>query len=166
VAVEETPKAVGGTVIRTSRSSLLFLCACSGLLAFAAGFVLWDTWSHEEGKQLLPFQLAKDSLLTSFAFVLCVFGGAGCLVAFGYKFLFPHQLIFGEEVLRVIRTGLSGTTVETQVPYAAIAAVACEPEGHGSQRVVVGIDLHRVEAPGIYSCRREFGTKDKTGRHL
>jgi hypothetical protein len=166
MALEETPKVVDGTVIRTSRSTLVFLGACSGLVAFTAGFVLWDTWGHTEGKHVLPFQLAKDSLFTSFAFMLCVVGGAGCFIALLYKCLFPHQLILGAEVLQVVRTGLFGATVETQVPYANIAAVIYKAEAFDSGREGIGLDLERLEAAGTYSRKRDFGKKDKNGRDL
>jgi hypothetical protein len=157
---------VRGTVIRTSRGTLLFLCACSGLLAFAAGFVLWDSWGRADGKHVLPFQLARDSLHTAFAFGLCVLGGVGGLIILGYRSLFPQQFILGEEVLQVIRTGPFGPTVQMQVPYANIAAVVCEREGHGFERLCVGIDLHRLDAPGTYARRCDLGDKDKTGRNL
>jgi hypothetical protein len=166
VAIQQTPNVVGGTVIRTSHGTLLLLCACSGLLAFAAGFVLWDSWGHGDGEHVLPFQLPKDSLHTSYPFVLGVLGGVGCLIGFAYKCLFPHQLILGEEVLQVTQRGVFGPTVETQVPYANIAAVTCEPVGDGSQRLGVGIDLRCLGAPGTYSCRRDFGERDKNGRDL
>jgi hypothetical protein len=144
----------------------LFLCVCSGLLGFAAGFTLWDTWGHREGEHILPFHLAKDSLHTSFAVALCVLGGVGCLIVLAYKFLFPHQLILGEDVLQVIRTGLFGQTVETQVPYANIAVVTCERETYGFRQLQVVIDLVNLGAPGTYSCSRDFGQKNKNGRDL
>jgi hypothetical protein len=164
VVVVEPPKVVEGTVIRTSRSELLFLGACSGLLAFAAAFLLWDTWGHENGRHILPFQLAKDSLLTSFAVVLCGVGGVGCTIALAYKGLFPHRLVLGKEVLQVVRTGLLGPTVETQVPYANIAVVLCEGDTQGFGEVRIGIDLHCLSAPGTYSSRSDFGRKDRNGR--
>jgi hypothetical protein len=151
-------------IIRTSRSQLLFLCVCSGLLGFAAAFILWDTWGHRDGGHILPFQLAKDSLHTSFAVVLCAFGGVGCMIALAYTWLFPQQLILGEEVLQVIRTGLLGPTVETQIPYANIAAVMCERETHGFGTVLVGIDLHGLGVSGTYSSRSDFGQKNRNGR--
>ena len=137
MAVEEPPKVVTGTVIRTSRGTLLFLCACSGLLAFAAGFVLWDTWGHGEAEHVLPFQLAKDSLHTSFAFVLCVVGGVGCLIVLAYKCLFPHQLVLGDEVLQLIRTG---SEKAGQVHVSAVLVLLAEGSptgvGAGSPQVV------------------------------
>jgi|SRR5712692_4845529 len=131
MVVEGSPNVVEGTIIRTARGTVILCAAGSGLLALAAGFVLWDTWSHKEGEYLLPFHLAKDSLVTSFVVILCLVGGAGCLIAFVYQSLFPHRLIFGEEVLQVIRTGLFGPRVTTQIPYANIAAVTCERETYG-----------------------------------
>src|SRR5207253_3020386 len=71
VAENETPRRVQGVVIDTSRGALFFFALCAGVLGFAAGFVIWDTWSHQEGEYALPFHLAKDSLFTSFVVVLC-----------------------------------------------------------------------------------------------
>jgi hypothetical protein len=166
VADKETPEPVQGMAIGTSRGTLLFFALCSGLLGFAAGFVLWDTWSHKEAEYVLPFHLAKDSLHTSFVVVLCLLGGVGCFIAFLCQSLFPRQLVLGEEVLQVTRTRGLGPTVETQVPYANIAAVACEREPYGFRQLRVGIDLLRPDAAGTYPCRRDSGKKDKSGRDL
>ncbi len=164
MASAETPKVVEGTIIRTSRTELLSLCVCSGLLAFAAAFILWDTWSHRDGDSILPFQLAKDSLHTSFAVVLCALGGLGCMIALAYKGLVPQQLILGAEALQVIRTGFHGPMVETQIPYANIAAVTCEKVTHGFGEMLVGIDLYCLGMSGTYSSRSDFGQKNRNGR--
>jgi hypothetical protein len=166
MAVEGRPNVVEGTIIRTARATVMFCAAGSGLLALASGLVLWDTWSHKEGEFLLPFHLAKDSLFTSFVVILCLIGGVGCLIAFGYQSLFPHQLIFGEEVLQVIRTGILGRRVTTQIPYANIAGVTCEREAHGFRVLRVGIELHRSDAPGTYTRGQDFLNKEKSTREL
>jgi hypothetical protein len=112
----------------------------------------------------LPFRLAKDSLFTSFAVGLCLLGGTGCFIAFLCQALFPKQVILGDEVLQVTRSrGCS--TVETQIPYANIAAVACERQNDGSRQLRVGIDLQSPNAAGTYSSVYDFAKKDD-GRDL
>ena len=164
--VEGVPNVVEGMVIRTARETVILCAVGSGLLALAAGFVLWDTWGHKEGEYVLPFQLAKDSLFTSFVVGLCLFGGAGCSIAFAYQSLFPHLLIFGDEVMQVIRTGMFGRTVTTQIPYANIARVTCEPEEYGFRQLQVGIDLHRPVAPATYGRRHDFSKTDENIRDV
>jgi hypothetical protein len=162
----EPPQPVQGEVFATSRGMLIFLALGSLLLGLASGFVLWDTWSHDDTGYVLPFHLAKDSLFTSFVVGLGAFGGIGCFIAFLCQSFFPKQLIFGEEVLQVVRPKASGSIVETQVPYRNIAAVACEREDDGSRQLRVGIDLLDPAAPGTYSCRDDFGKKAEIGRDL
>jgi hypothetical protein len=166
VADKDSPKPVQGIVIDTSRGNLVFVALCLGLLGFASGFVLWDTWSHKDGEFVLPFHLAKDSLFTSFVVVLCLFGGVGCFIGLLWQALSPRQLILGEEVLQVTRQRGANLTVETQLPYANIAAVACEREtgGFGQQRV--GIDLVSPDAAGTYSRQLDIGKQDKDSRDL
>jgi hypothetical protein len=164
--VESSPNVVEGTVIRTARETVMLCAAGSGLLGLAAGFVLWDTWGHKEGEYLLPFHLAKDSLFTSFVVGLCLVGGAGCSIAFAYQSLFPHLLIFGEEVMQVIRTGMFRRTVTTQIPYAGIARVTCEPEEYGFRQLQVGIDLHRPVAPGTFARGHDFSKKEENIRDV
>jgi hypothetical protein len=143
---------------------VILCCVGSGLLAFASGSVLWDTWSHKDGEYLLPFHLAKDSLFTSFTVGLCLLGGAGCFVAFAFQALFTHQLILGQEVLQVTRAGLSGRTVTLQVPYANIAAVACERETYGFKQLRVGLDLRDPLSEGTYVRGYDFHKKEKEAR--
>ena len=164
--VEGIPNVVEGVVIRTARETVISCAVGSGLLALAAGFVLWDTWGHQDGEHVLPFQLAKDSLFTSFVVGLCLFGGAGCAIAFAYQSLFPHVLIFGDEVMQVIRTGMFGQTVTTQIPYTNIARVTCEPEEHGFKQLQVGIDLRRPVAPAAYARRNDFSKRDENTRDV
>jgi hypothetical protein len=166
MSAAESPNVVEGAVIRTALGTVLLCAVGSGLLALASGFVLWDTWTHKDGEYLLPFHLAKDSLFTSFGVILCLIGGAGCLIAFCFQALFPHRLIFGNEVLQVIRTGIFGSTVTAQIPYANIATVTCEREEYGFKQLRVGIDLHRADAPGTYARRQDFRKKDKNSRDL
>jgi hypothetical protein len=162
----EPPKPVNGIVIDTSRGTLVFAALCLGLFGFANGFVLWDSWGHKDGEFVLPFHLAKDSLFTSFVVVLCVFGGVGCFIGLLRQALFPKQLILSEKVLQVTQWRGANLTVETQLPYANIASVACEREtgGFGQQRV--GIDLVNPDAPETYSRRFNLGNKDKDIRDL
>jgi hypothetical protein len=164
--VQERPNVAEGPIIHTDRSTVVACAIGSGLLALAAGVQLWDTWGHKEGEYLLPFHLAKDSLFTSFVVILCLVGGAGCLIAFTYKSLFPPQLIFGDEVLQVIRTGMLTRSVTAQVPYANIASVMCEREEYGFKQLRVGIDLHSPNAPGTYPSVQELRKKDETIRDL
>ncbi|HEY7330431.1 MAG TPA: hypothetical protein VH592_22515 [Gemmataceae bacterium] len=166
MSAAESPNVVEGTVIRTALGTVMLCAAGSGLLALASGFVLWDTWTHKDGEYLLPFHLAKDSLFTSFAVILCLIGGAGGLIAFCFQALFPHRLIFGNEVLQVIRTGIFGPTVTAQIPYANIASVTCEREEYGFKQLRVGIDIQRADAPGTYARRQDFRKKNKNERDL
>jgi hypothetical protein len=164
MVVDERPSVVEGMIIRTARGTVMLCAVGSGLLALAAGFVLWDTWSHKEGEYLLPFHLAKDSLFTSFVVILSLVGGVGCLIAFAYQSLFPNRLILGDQVLQVVRTGIFGQTVTTQIPYANIARVTCEPETTGFQQLRVGIDLQRPDAPGTYVRGRDLHKKEQNTR--
>jgi hypothetical protein len=166
VAPEEPPELVQGIVIDTSRSTQVWLAIGLGLFGFASGFVLWDTWSHKDTGFVLPFHLAKDSLFTSFTLALGAFGGVGCFIGLLCRSLFPKQVILGEDVLQVVRPGTSGSIVETQVPYANIATVACEPEPYGLKRMRIGIDLVNPDAAGTYSRRREFDSRCKDVRDL
>jgi hypothetical protein len=166
VADKDPPKPVQGIVIETSRGTLVLLALGLGLFGFANGFVLWDSWSHKDAGFVLPFHLAKDSLFTSFVVALCTFGGVACFIALVCRALFPKRLILGDEVLQVTRPSGTGSTVETQLPYANIAAVACERETYGFRQMRIGIDLIRPDAAGTYSRTHDFGTKDKDGRDL
>jgi hypothetical protein len=164
--VEGIPKVVEGMVIRTARETVILCAVGSGLLALSNGFVLWDTWGHKDGEYVLPFHLAKDSLFTSFVVGLCLFGGTGCAIAFTYQSLFPHMLICGDEVMQVIRTGMFGQRVTTQIPYADIARVACELEDQGFKQLRVGIDLRRPVSPAAYARRHDFSKRDETIRDV
>ncbi len=166
MSAAESPSVVEGPVIRTALGTVLLCAAGSALMALAAGFVLWDTWGHKEGEHLLPFHLAKDSLFTSFVVLLCLIGGTGCLIAFAHQALFPHQLIFGNEVLQVIRTGLFGQRVTAQIPYANIASVSCEREEYGFRQLRVGIDVHQPDAPGTFARGQAFLKKESNARDL
>jgi hypothetical protein len=164
--VEGVPPVVEGMVIRTARETVVLCAVGSGLLGLAAGFVLWDTWGHKEGEYVLPFHLAKDSLFTSFVVGLCLFGGVGCSIAFAYQSLFPYLLIFGDEVMQVVRMGIFGRTVTTQIPYANIARVTCAPEEYGFRQLQVGIDLRRPVAPATYARRNDFNKTDENTRDV
>lgn len=166
MATDGKPSVIQGTLIPTACGMLVLCCLGSGLLAFAAGFVLWDTWSHKDGEYLLPFHLAKDSLFTSFPVVLCLLGGAGCFVAFAFQTLFTHQLILGDEALQVTRAGIGGRKVTMHVPYANIAAVTCERETYGFKQLRVGIDLREPGAEGTYARGHDFQKKEKDERDL
>jgi len=166
MAVEKSPSVVKGTVIRTALGRVVVCAVGSGLMAAAAGLVLWDTWGHQEGEYLLPFHLAKDSLFTSFVVGLCLVGGAGCAIAFTIQSLFPHRLVFGDEVLQVIRAGIFGQSVITQVPYSNIASVTCEAEEHGFNQLQVGIDLCRPVAPETYAWGEDLRNKVENTRDL
>jgi hypothetical protein len=137
-----------------------------GLFGFASGFVLWDTWSHKDSGFVLPFHLAKDSLFTSYTLALCTFGGLGCFIGLLCRSIFPKRVILGEDVLQVVRPGSAGSIVETQVPYANIATVACERERNGLERMRIGIDLVNPDAAGTYSRSRDFDIPDRDGRDL
>jgi hypothetical protein len=155
---------VQGRVIETDRGKLLLLSLGSGVFGAANAFVFWDSSSHKDGEYRLPFHLAKDSLFTWFVVGLCAFGGVGCFFLFLCQAFLPRKLILGDDVLQVTRP--RGSTVETQVPYANIAAVAVERETDGSKRLRVGIDLIDALAPGTYSSSRDFGRKAVLGRDL
>lgn len=162
MAGEKSPCIVKGTVVWTDIGMVLAYAIGSGLLALAAGVVLWDTWSHQDGEYLLPFHLAKDSLFTSFVVGMCLVGGSGCAIAFLCQSLFPQRLVLGEEVLQVIR----GQTVLTQVPYSNIARVTCEEEEYGSRQLQVGIDLCQPDAPGMYAPGEDFRKKEENIRDV
>ncbi len=161
-----TPGLVSGTVINTSRGTVVFLAICAGLLGFVAGFVFWDSWSHEEGEYVLSFHLSSQSLFTFFTVGLCAVGGVGCFIGLLCRSVFTKQLILGENVLQIIRTSFLGSTVETQIPYTNIAAVTCEKEANGFGQLQVGIDLRSVHAPGTYSSRGDFAKAEKDDRDL
>jgi hypothetical protein len=166
VADKQPPQPVQGIVVETSRGTLVCFALGLGLLGFASGFTLWDSWSHRDAGFVLPFHLAKDSLFTSFVVGLCAFGGVGCFFGLLYQALFPRQLVLGEDVLQVTRQSGSGSTVETQVAYANIAVVACEREPGGLRRQQIGIDLISPDAAGTYSSRHNFGKKVQDVRDL
>jgi hypothetical protein len=163
---EDAPKLVQGIVIDSSRSTQVLLALCLGVFGFASGFVLWDSWSHKDAGFVLPFHLAKDSLFTSFTVALCAVGGVGCFIGLLCRSFFPKRLILGEDVLQVVRPGRAGSIVETQVPYANIAAVACEREEYGFKQMRVGIDLVSRDAVGTYSRGHAFDRQEKDGRDL
>jgi len=168
MAADDTipPLVLKGTVIRTSRGMLLGLSAGSAFLAFVSGFLLWDTWSHGPDEHVLPFQLGKHSLHTSFGAVLGVLGGTGCMLAFGWDLLFPRHLVLGEEALQVIWPGWFDPTVQMQIPYSNIASVTCQREEHGFQQLRVRIHLQRPTAPGMYLRRRDYGAGKDSVRDL
>jgi hypothetical protein len=56
--------------------------------------------------------------------------------------------------------------VETQLPYANIAAVACARETQSFGQMRVGIDLVSPDAVGTYSRQFDLGKKDKSSRDL
>jgi len=164
LAEQQPPSPVPGTVIDTSRGTLVFYALCLGVFGFLSGFVLWNSWGQKEGEGLLPFQLAKDSLFSWFLVGLGAFGGlAGC-VACLCRAVFPERLILGDDVLQVTRPGAA--TVDAQVPYSNIATVACEQEYQGTRHLQVGIDLIDPDAAGTYARRRDLRKKVKGMRDL
>ena len=66
----------------------------------------------------------------------------------------------------MIRTGIFGQTVTTQIPYANIAGVTCERETYGFRQLRVGIDFQRPDAPGTYARGHDFRKKEKNTRDL
>jgi hypothetical protein len=75
-------------------------------------------------------------------------------------------VILGDDVLQVVRPRGEGSIVETQVPYANIATVACEREPYGFRQLRVGIDLVSRDSAGTYSRSHEFDSQDRDGRDL
>jgi hypothetical protein len=142
------PEPVQGLVIATARGKLVALTLALGFIGFASAFVLWDSGTRSDTDLILPFRLAKDSLFTWFVVGMCAFGGVLSCIGLFVRVLFPSQLVLGEDALQVL--GPRGT-VETQVRYANIATVTCEPQPQGFDGPRVGLNLVRWNAPGTYS---------------
>lgn len=140
----EPPYPVTGEVIGTSKLKLLGVTALGLVLVPVCGFLLFDGLFIGGQNTVLPFRLSW------WGYVLAVGGllvGLLCGVGGPLGFLWPTQLVFGQEVFQEQRKAGGGWEVILQIPYANLRKVQYEKKDDNDY---IGIRFHDVDDDEMY----------------